>query len=142
MKDFFKFDDKRIVSVLWLFISLCILILSICTIKVIEVFVATLFVLFITFLATIFTFNEGIHFDYKKEKITKAIIIALVILIPLFIWTISSIVKDIKDNLKNPIYVECVRKARFRSLSGRLAKYALKYRIYWLIKIYSMFHSF
>lgn len=36
-------------------------------------------------------------FDYKKEKITKAIIIALVILIPLFVWTISSIVKDIKD---------------------------------------------
>ena len=43
MKDFFKFDDKRIVSILWLFISLCILILSICAIKVIEVFVATLF---------------------------------------------------------------------------------------------------
>ena len=36
-------------------------------------------------------------FDYKKEKITKAIIIALVILIPLFVWTISSIVKDIKE---------------------------------------------
>ena len=69
MKDFFKFDDKRIVSILWLFISLCILILSICAIKVIEVFVATLFVLFITVLATIFTFNEGIHFNFKKEKI-------------------------------------------------------------------------
>ena len=68
MKDFFKFDDKRIVSILWLFISLCILILSICVIKVIEVFVATLFVLFITVLATIFTFNEGIHFNFKKEK--------------------------------------------------------------------------
>ena len=60
MKDFFKFDDKRIVSILWLFISFCILILSILSIKVIEVFVATLFVLFITVLATIFTFNEGI----------------------------------------------------------------------------------
>lgn len=69
MKDFFKFDDKRIVSILWLFISFCILILSICAIKVIEVFVATLFVLFITVLATIFTFNEGIHFNFKKEKI-------------------------------------------------------------------------
>ena len=69
MKDFFKFDDKRIVSILWLFISLCILILSICAIKVIEVFVATLFVLFITVLATIFAFNEGIHFNFKKEKI-------------------------------------------------------------------------
>lgn len=69
MKDFFKFDDKRIISILWLFISFCILILSILTIKVIEVFVATLFLLFITVLATIFTFNAGIHFNYKKGKI-------------------------------------------------------------------------
>lgn len=52
------------------------------------------------------------------------------------------IIKDIKDNLKNPIYAECVRKARFRSLRGRLAKYALRYRVYWLIKIYSKVHSF
>ena len=70
MKDFFKFDDKRIVSILWLFISFGIFILSILTIKVIEVFVATLFCLFITILAAIFTFNEGIHFNYKKGKIT------------------------------------------------------------------------
>ena len=74
MKDFFKFDDKRIVSILWLFISLCILILSICAIKVIEVFVATLFVLFITVLATIFTFNEGIHFNFKKERCNSSVV--------------------------------------------------------------------
>ena len=69
MKDFFKFDDKRLVSILLLFISCCILILSILSIDIIEVFVASLFALFITIIATTFTFNEGIHFNYKKEKI-------------------------------------------------------------------------
>ena len=42
-------------------------------------------------------------FDYKKEKIIKIIIIALVIFIPLFVWAISSIVKDIKD--KEPSFI-------------------------------------
>ncbi len=69
MKDFFKFDDKRLVTILWLTISVCILVLSILAIEVIEAFVAILFALLVTSVATIFTFNEGIHFNYKKEKI-------------------------------------------------------------------------
>ena len=101
MKDFFKFDDKRIVSILWLFISLCILILSICAIKVIEVFVATLFVLFITVLATIFTFNEGIHFNFKKEKIIiiKGMMIKSINMKDVKYFSLEEINKTKKGNL-------------------------------------------
>ena len=101
MKDFFKFDDKRIVSILWLFISLCILILSICAIKVIGVFVATLFVLFITVLATIFTFNEGIHFNFKKEKIIiiKGMMIKSINMKDVKYFSLEEINKTKKGNL-------------------------------------------
>ena len=95
MKDFFKFDDKRIVSILWLFISLCILILSICVIKVIEVFVATLFVLFITVLATIFTFN------LEKEKIIiiKGMMIKSINMKDVKYFSLEEINKTKKGNL-------------------------------------------
>ena len=101
MKNFFKFDDKRIVSILWLFISLSILILSICAIKVIEVFVATLFVLFITVLATIFTFNEGIHFNFKKEKIIiiKGMMIKSINMKDVKYFSLEEINKTKKGNL-------------------------------------------
>ena len=101
MKDFFKFDDKRTVSILWLFISLCILILSICAINVIEVFVATLFELFITVLATIFTFNEGIHFNYKKEKIiiVKGLMIKSINMKDVKYFSLEEISKKKKGNL-------------------------------------------
>lgn len=100
MKDFFKFDDKRIVSLLWLFISLCILILSICAITVIEVFVVTLFALFITVLATIFAFNEGVHFNYKKEKIiiVKGIMIKSINMRDIKYFSLEEINKTKKGN--------------------------------------------
>lgn len=101
MKDFFKFDDKRIVSILWLFISFCTLILSILAIKVIEVFFATLLVLVITILATIFTFNEGIHFNYKKEKIiiVKGMIIKSINMKDVKYFSLEEISKVKKRNL-------------------------------------------
>ncbi len=70
MNDFFKFDDKRIVSILWLFISLSVMVILIFTIGIIELFIVTLIVLIICIVAMIFAFNEGIHFNYKKGKIT------------------------------------------------------------------------
>ncbi len=49
----------------------------------------------------------------------------------------SVIVKDIKENLKNPLYAAALKHARFTSLSGRLAHAALKYRLYPLIWLFS-----
>lgn len=69
MKDFFKFDDKRIVFKLFLFICILVFIELIFSIKIIEVFVPSLFVFIILIIATIFTYNEGIHFNYNNGKI-------------------------------------------------------------------------
>ncbi len=69
MEDFFKFDDKRIVFKLFLFICIIVFIELIFSIKIIEVFVPSLFVFIILIIATIFTYNEGIHFNYNNGKI-------------------------------------------------------------------------
>lgn len=69
MKDFFKFDDKRIVSTLLFSISGILFILSILTLEVIEVFIVIVETFMITVIGGVFTLNEGIHFNYKKEKI-------------------------------------------------------------------------
>ena len=53
-----------------------------------------------------------------------------------------TIVKDIKENLNNPIYAECLRKVKFKSLNGKLITLAMKYKVCWLIKVYSEIHSF
>ena len=53
-----------------------------------------------------------------------------------------TIVKDIKENLDNPIYEECLRKVKFNSLNGKLITLAMRYKVYWLIKLYSEIHSF
>lgn len=73
MNDFFKFDDKRVVSSLLLIVSIFLLVLSVFSVKVIEVFIASIFALIITIVGCIFVFNEGIHFNYKKEKIVIVI---------------------------------------------------------------------
>ena len=54
----------------------------------------------------------------------------------------GTIVKDIKENLDNPIYAECLRKVKFNSLNGKLITLAMRYKVYWLIKLYSEIHSF
>ena len=69
MNDFFKFDDRRIVSSILLTISVFLLILSVLSIKVTEVFWGVVITLIILVTASIFTFNEGLHFCYKDEKI-------------------------------------------------------------------------
>ncbi len=70
MNDFFKFNDKRIVSILWLIISIVLLSLLIFSIEIIELFIVVLIIFTICIVAMIFTLNEGIHFNYKKGKIT------------------------------------------------------------------------
>lgn len=52
------------------------------------------------------------------------------------------IVRDIKKHLRNPVYAECIKKARFKSLKGRVAAAALRHGSYGLIKFYSMIHDF
>lgn len=70
MKDFFKFDDRRIVFKILLCLCCALLILTIMSLKeAIEVFVGLLISLIFFITITIFIFNEGIHFNYKKEKI-------------------------------------------------------------------------
>lgn len=51
-------------------------------------------------------------------------------------------VRDIRKHLQNPVYSECIKKAKFRSLKGRLAADALRHGRYGLIKLYSMVHDF
>lgn len=63
-------------------------------------------------------FNVVVSQFYKKESYWK-------------------IVKDIKVNLKNPVYAEAIRNCRFSSGKGRLAEFALRYRLYGLMWLYS-----
>ena len=68
-------------------------------------------------------FNVAVSQFYRKEKY-------------------KALVRDIKKNLQNPIYSECIKKARFKSLKGRFATDALRHGRYGLIKLYSLIHSF
>jgi glycosyltransferase involved in cell wall biosynthesis len=54
----------------------------------------------------------------------------------------NTVVKDIKKNLKSEIYAESIKKAKFKSLNGKMAVFAMKYGIWFLIKVYSKIHSF
>ena len=49
-----------------------------------------------------------------------------------------AICRDIKSHLKDLIYVEAVKKARFKGFAGRMALFALKYKVMWLIKLWSV----
>ena len=49
-----------------------------------------------------------------------------------------TICRDIKTHLKDPVYVEAIRHARYKGFSGRMALFALKYRIMWLLKFWSI----
>ncbi len=49
----------------------------------------------------------------------------------------KEIVADIKEHLQDPIYAGAIEKAEFRSLSGKMAHYALKKETLWLIKIFN-----
>lgn len=101
MKDFFKFDDKRIVSIMFLFLNIFLLFLSIYAIEVFEV----LFVLIISLIGTIicmlFTFYEGIHFNYKKEKIiiVKGMMIKSINMKDVKYFSLEEIKKAKKGNL-------------------------------------------
>lgn len=71
MNDFFKFDDKRIIFSLFLIIDIILFLLSIfCVIsKEFKILLVMIIVLILLIFFTIFIYNEGIHFNYKKEKI-------------------------------------------------------------------------
>ena len=70
MNDFFKFDDKRIIFSLFLIIDIILFLLSIfCVIsKEFKILLVMIIVLILLIFFTIFIYNEGIHFNYKKEK--------------------------------------------------------------------------
>lgn len=71
MNDFFKFDDKRIIFSLFLIIDIILLSLTIYCISCEEFKILIVLIIILTLLIffTIFIYNEGIHFDYEKEKI-------------------------------------------------------------------------
>lgn len=80
------------------------------------------------------------EYDFKQQWYRKT-------LHELFLVTVSQfyrkesyfdIVRDIKQNLREPIYAEAIRNARFKGFSGKMAHFALKYRVMPLIKLWSM----
>lgn len=48
-----------------------------------------------------------------------------------------TIVKDIKAHLQGEIYSECIKNAKFKSLKGRFAVLSMRYRLYFLIWVFS-----
>lgn len=46
------------------------------------------------------------------------------------------IVKDIKEHLKSHIYADCIKKAKYKSWNGKIMTISLKYRLFWLIKLF------
>ena len=101
MKDFFKFDDKRIVSIMFLFLNIFLLFLSIYAIEVFEVFFVLIISLVGTIICMLFTFNEGIHFNYKKEKIiiVKGMMIKFINMKDVKYFSLEEINKTKKGNL-------------------------------------------
>lgn len=49
-----------------------------------------------------------------------------------------TITKDIRVNLKDPIYAEAIKNAKFRGLKGKMALFALKYKLMLLMKLWSV----
>lgn len=49
----------------------------------------------------------------------------------------SVIVKDVKENLKDPYYVNAIKNCKTKSKKLRFACFALKNKAFWLIKIYN-----
>ena len=83
-------------------------------------------------------------FDFKEQLYRKTAHELFLVVVSQFNRKESYkvIVKDIKKHLKRPIYVECIKKAKFKSMNGKLAVFAMKYRIWILIKFYSNVCSF
>ncbi len=52
-----------------------------------------------------------------------------------------TICKDIKEHLKDPVYAEAIKKAKYKCLYGRLVIIALRYRMMWLMKLWSIIHN-
>ena len=48
-----------------------------------------------------------------------------------------AVVKDIKNNLKLPLYSQAIKQSRFNGLSGKLALYSLKYNLFPLIWLFN-----
>lgn len=79
------------------------------------------------------------HFDFKEQMHRKTVHELFTVVKSQFNRKekYSVIIKDIKENLENPLYAAALKNARFTSLSGRLAHAALKYRLYPLIWLFN-----
>jgi len=70
MKSFFKFDDNRVIFITMLLLTLIISIFTIVSILTESaIFTGLLLITILFIILTVFSYNEGIHFNYKKEKI-------------------------------------------------------------------------
>lgn len=110
MKDFFKFDDRRTFSLIWFFLSLFLIWLLIRLKDVIVVLVPGIVTLIISVLAMLFTYNEGIHFNYKKEKIVivQGLMINKINMKDVKYFTINEILKPKKGNITQ-LFVDPVK---------------------------------
>lgn len=79
-------------------------------------------------------------FDLKEQLYRKTVHELFSVVVSQFYRKEKSgiIKKDIKENLKNPIYKEAIRKAKFKhSIKASLMHYALRHRCFILMKLYS-----
>mgnify|MGYP002528845115 CR=1 FL=1 len=54
----------------------------------------------------------------------------------------SLIEREIRTYLQNPYISNAIRQCKYKTLKGRLAKSALKYKLFWAMRLYSKIHHF
>lgn len=96
MNDFFKFDDKRIVSIILMIINCFLIVLSVLAVEVISLFLFLIGALIVHTVAFIFVFNEGIHFCYRKERIVivQGIMIKIIPMANVVSFSVEEIPKE------------------------------------------------
>lgn len=108
MKDFFKFDDLRINFILFIIIDIMISLLSIYCIlqKEYKILLIIGLILMLLIVITVLIYNEGIHFNYKKEKIViiQGPSVTTIDMNDVKYFTLEEIKKSRKNILLHPIY--------------------------------------
>lgn len=79
-------------------------------------------------------------FDFQEQWYRKTVHELYSVVVSQFYRKESyfAICRDIKLHLKDPIYAEAIKKARFKGFAGRMALFAMKYKVMWLIKLWSV----
>ena len=80
------------------------------------------------------------EFDFKAQWYRKTVHELFSVVVSQFYRPESYFVicRDINEHLKDPVYADAIRYAKFKKFAGRMASFSLKYRIMWLIKLWSI----